>query len=49
MGTKTQQNEKWGNCRLARTTMKMLDKRGEYRDSYNSIIVKLLQKVEDKE
>jgi hypothetical protein len=27
----------------------MLDKRGEYRDSYNSIIVKLLQKVEDKE
>lgn len=48
MVIKNQQNDKWGNCRLARTTLKKLDQYGGYRDSYNSIIVKILQKVEDK-
>jgi hypothetical protein len=43
MGTKTQQNDKWSNCRLAKTTMKRLDQHGVYKtaNTYDKIVVKL--------
>ena len=48
MHTTTQQNDKWSNCRLARTTMKRLVQHGEYRSSYDKIVVKLLDQIEGK-
>ena len=44
----SQQQDKWGNCRVAKTTLKRLDQHGEYRSSYDKIIVKILDQVEGK-
>ena len=42
------QNDKWGNCRLAKTTLKKLDQLWRVRDSYDKIMLKLLTMVEGK-
>lgn len=48
MSTTTKPNDKFGNVRLTKTTMKRLDQHGEYRSTYDKIVVKLLNEVEGK-
>ena len=45
----TQTQEEYGNIRLFKHTMRRLDSKGQYRDSYDTIINRLLDRIEGKE
>ena len=45
----TETQEAYGNVRLFKHTIRRLDSKGQYRDSYDTIINRLLDRVEGKE
>jgi hypothetical protein len=45
----TEAQEMYSNVRLTKHTIRRLDSKGQYRDSYDTIINRLLDRVENRE